>query len=59
MISEQNDGLYWVQKHYRPGRKDKFGIVGIQVAGSMLNLSFSLEMRMICGDIVNFTGMFL
>ena len=35
---ETNDGMYWVYKGRRP-EKDEFGIIGLQVAGSMLRLT--------------------
>ncbi|CAG8509297.1 9790_t:CDS:2, partial [Acaulospora morrowiae] len=35
---EVNDGMYWVYKSRRP-EKDQFGIIGLQVAGSLLRLS--------------------
>ena len=35
---ETNDGMYWVYKSRRP-EKDQFGIIGLQVAGSLLRLS--------------------
>lgn len=34
---EMNDGMYWVHKGCKP-KKDKFGIIGIQVAGQKLHL---------------------
>ncbi|GET03998.1 hypothetical protein GLOIN_2v1489056 [Rhizophagus clarus] len=35
---ETNDGMYWVYKGRRP-EKDEFGIIGLQVAGSILRLT--------------------
>ncbi|CAG8720182.1 16717_t:CDS:2, partial [Acaulospora morrowiae] len=35
---ETNDGLYWIRQSLKPD-KDQFGIVGIQVAGSVLHLN--------------------
>ncbi|RIA84924.1 hypothetical protein C1645_741956 [Glomus cerebriforme] len=35
---ETNDRMYWVYKGQRP-EKDEFGVIGLQVAGSMLRLT--------------------
>ncbi|RIA97822.1 hypothetical protein C1645_732100 [Glomus cerebriforme] len=41
---ETNDGMYWVYKCQRP-EKDKFGIIGLQVAGSILRLTVLIRDR--------------
>ncbi|CAG8528304.1 2986_t:CDS:2, partial [Dentiscutata heterogama] len=39
---EANDGMYWAHKSIKPD-KDEFGIVAIQVAGSIIRLNFLIR----------------